>query len=93
MVPHVTFVAPVETELTWDGTSPCALLKEFRDAMTSDGSTTITNTILPRTFPTAISIHQQQSETTNERRSRKGKGSNDREDEGRGREKYGLPLW
>ena len=56
MVPHVTFVAPVETEVTWDGTSPCALLKEFGDAMTSDSGTTITNTILPRTSPTTISV-------------------------------------
>jgi len=56
VLPHVAFVAPVETEVTWDGASPRSLLKEFGDAMTSDGRATITHTIFSRTFPTTISI-------------------------------------
>lgn len=57
-LPHVALVAPVETEEAWDGASSCALLKEFRDTMTSDGGMTITNTILPGAFPTSISISE-----------------------------------
>jgi hypothetical protein len=83
MVPHVTFVAPVETEVTWDGTSPCALLKEFGDAMTSDSGTTITNTILPRTSPTTISVIDNNTPKT----------WDDRRKERRTGGKYGLPLW
>jgi hypothetical protein len=54
-IPHVTFVAPMETEVLWDGTSAGAFLEVFRDTMASDCSFTIADTIFACTFTTIIS--------------------------------------
>lgn len=54
-VPHVAFITPMETQVTWDGTSPCSLLKILGNAVPRNSSFTISRTILPGTLSTTIS--------------------------------------
>ena len=52
-IPHVTFIAPMETKVTWDGTSPCSFLEVLGNTMSHHSTLAISQTILSRTFSAA----------------------------------------
>jgi len=52
LVPHVAFVAPVETEVPRDCASPSTLLEILGNTMTVDHGLAISQTIFANTFPT-----------------------------------------